>query len=97
MVCVKIGNHSKGVYMLTFVSFDIYLQEQKLARVEQQFAKAIGVPINEKASEPSSIITTINNRMSKKRPKNILSQKQQTVPIPKDLLMYRLITFIQGN
>lgn len=43
--------------------FDMYLQEQKLARVEVEFARAIGIPVNDKVHEQASILNTLGNRL----------------------------------
>lgn len=51
----------------------MYLQEQKLNKVEEEFARAIGIPVDEKKmNESASIISTLKERLSKKRPQKII-------------------------
>ena len=45
----------------------MYLQEQKLAKVEVQFAKAIGIPVDEKANDGASIITSLYEKLGTNR------------------------------
>lgn len=43
---------------LQFLSFEMYIQEQKLAKVEVEFARAIGIPVNDKVHQTASILNT---------------------------------------
>jgi hypothetical protein len=49
------------------VSFDMYLQEQKLVKVEVQFAKAIGIPVDDKANDSASIISSLYEKLGTNR------------------------------
>jgi LMBR1 domain-containing protein 1 len=74
--------------------FDMYLQEQKLAKVEVEFAKAIGIPVNERQNEGASIISTLHQKLGSRRSK--LRQDENIVQhrIPQNLLMFRFITYL---
>eukprot|EP00818_Percolomonas_sp_WS_P000370 CAMPEP_0117441816 /NCGR_PEP_ID=MMETSP0759-20121206/3829_1 /TAXON_ID=63605 /ORGANISM="Percolomonas cosmopolitus, Strain WS" /LENGTH=1043 /DNA_ID=CAMNT_0005233681 /DNA_START=171 /DNA_END=3302 /DNA_ORIENTATION=+ len=73
--------------------FDMYIQEQKLSKVEVEFAKAIGIPVNEKANENASILTTLSGKLNTSRKSNV-AEGGATGPIPKKLQMYRFITYL---
>lgn len=76
----------------------MYLQEQKLAKVEVEFAKAIGIPVNEKVNETASILNSLTSRMGNSTPKKRVSQQvDPDVGIaPSKLLMFRFITYLNG-
>jgi len=75
--------------------FDMYIQEQKLSKVEVEFAKAIGIPVSEKANENASILTTLSKKLNTSR-KNAQTSKgtKGKSNVPKNLSMYRFITYI---
>lgn len=77
--------------------FDMYIQEQKLSKVEVEFAKAIGIPVSEKANENASILTTLSKKLNTSRkatPGAATSSTKAKSKVPKKLSMYRFITYI---
>ncbi len=70
----------------------MYLQEQKLAKVELEFAKAIGIPVTKKINDDASILESLQQKLANhKRVNNDTSQ------MPKSLLMYRFIIYLNGK
>nr|CAG4707649.1 unnamed protein product [Naegleria fowleri] len=70
--------------------FDMYIQEQKLAKVELEFAKAIGIPVTKKINDDASIIESLQQKLSKQKRILIHEEHQQ----PKTLQMYRFIVYL---
>lgn len=73
--------------------FDMYIQEQKLSKVEVEFAKAIGIPVNEKANENASILSTLTGKMNTAR-RSAATDDGSTGVIPPQLQMYRFIIYL---
>lgn len=73
--------------------FDMYIQEQKLSKVEFQFAKAIGIPVDQKTAQYASIINNMQEGFRvKNRHKSMMAKDKSKGP--SSLIMYRLITYI---
>lgn len=71
----------------------MYIQEQKLAKVELEFAKAIGIPVTKKINDDASIIESLQQKLSKQKRILIHEEHQQ----PKTLQMYRFIVYLNGK
>lgn len=73
--------------------FDMYLQEQKLAKVEVKFAKAIGIPVNEKANDNASILNTMKSGVRVKNKFKSMTDEHESEG-PDSLIMYRFIIYL---
>ena len=71
----------------------MYIQEQKLAKVELEFAKAIGIPVTKKINDDASIVESLQQKLSKS--KRIISQDDRN--LPKSMMMYRFIVYLNGK
>ncbi len=73
--------------------FDMYLQEQKLAKVEVKFAKAIGIPVNSRANDNASILNTMKSGVRVKNKFRAMTEEYDSEG-PDSLIMYRLIIYL---